>query len=85
MIEMGMEEVIRFDLLAMTGRFILIFSFFLFHAGSMVCSSLFESVYLLFREKTKHQKKGSMYITMNMLDSIIEFQILFCKLAHSYQ
>jgi hypothetical protein len=34
----------------------------LFHAF-MVCSFLFESVYLLFKEKRKPQKKGSMYVT----------------------
>jgi hypothetical protein len=73
MIEMGMEEVIRFDFLAMTGRFILISFYSLFHAF-MVCSFLFESVYLLFKEKRKPQKKGSMYVTMDMPDSAIKFQ-----------
>jgi hypothetical protein len=38
---LGMEEVIRFDFLAMTGRFILISFYSLFHAF-MVCSFLFE-------------------------------------------
>ena len=73
MIEMGMEEVIRFDFLAMTGRFILISFYSLFHAF-MVCSFLFESVYLLSKEKRKPQKKESMYVTMDMPDSAIKFQ-----------
>lgn len=62
MIEMGMEEVIRFDFLTMTGCFILIFFLPLFHATFMAWPSLFDVVdfKLLFRENTKHQKKGSM-------------------------
>lgn len=53
----------------------------------MAWPSLFDVVdfKLLFRENTKDQKKGSMYITLDMLDSIIQFQVLFCKLAPSYQ
>lgn len=58
MIEMGMKEVIRFDLLAMTGRFILIFSFLLFLSGFMVWRFFIRISVSAFQRKEKTPKKG---------------------------
>lgn len=79
-----MEEVIRFDFLAMTGRFILISFYSLFHAF-MVCSFLFESVYLLSKEKRKPPKKGEHVCYDGHARFSYQISILFCKLAHSYR
>lgn len=58
MIEMGMKEVIRFDFLAMTGRFILIFSFLLFQTGFMVWRFFIRICVSAFQRKEKTPKKG---------------------------
>ena len=70
-----MEEVIRLDFLAMTGRFILI-SFLLFVSCCFYGLFFFIRICVFaFQGKEKTSKKmRRMYVTMNMLDSVIEFR-----------
>lgn len=58
MTEMGMKEVIGFNFLAMTGRFILIFFFLLFQTGFMVWRFFIRICVSAFRGKEKTPKKG---------------------------
>lgn len=55
---MGAKEVIRFDLLAMTGGFILIFFFRLFQTSSMIWRFFIRIRVSAFQGKEKTPKKG---------------------------